>query len=541
MKLAASVAAAAALVDVAVASAPAIVIKGSKFFYENNGTEFFIRGVAYQPTYDGTGTTTSAGTVDYVDPLANETICKRDLPYLQELNTNVVRVYQIDPDADHTTCMNLLADAGIYVLADLSTSDYSITSDDPQWNLELYDFYASVVDSLANYTNTMGFFAGNENSNRANNTGASAFVKAAVRDMKAYIKTKGYRDIGVGYSAADASDIRDDLVAYFNCGDQDDAVDFFGDNVYEWCGDSSYTESGYNVMTEDLKNYSVPYFFSEYGCITVQPRSFSNVPVMYGSEMDDWLSGGIVYEYFQDANEYGLVTISDGSVSTLTGFSSYSKEINSVSPTGTNSASYTPTNTVARSCPTVGASWDAASNLPPAPNAELCSCMEETLACVVKDDVSSKKYSDMFGTVCGYGVCGGIDTNTTSGVYGAYSMCNSKQMLNWALNAYYEENKASGGTSACDFGGSATITSTVSPTGTCSSLLKAVGTAGTGTVSLSAAAGTSTGDSSSGSSGSKSSSAGIPGYSSYTTSLGLGQLVVFVAVGLLSGTGMILL
>lgn len=259
--------------------------------------------------YDDDGTTTSAGTVDFVDPLANETICKRDLPYLQELNTNVVRVYDVDPDADHTTCMNLFADAGIYVLADLSSADYSIDSSDPEWTIDLYNYYASVVDSLANYTNTLGFFAGNENSNSVNTTGASAYVKAAVRDMKAYIKSKNYRSIGVGYSAADVSEIRTDLVDYFNCGDSDESVDFFGDNVYEWCGDSSYTESGYNVMTEDLSNYSVPYFFSEYGCITVQPRSFSNVPVMYGPKMDDWLAGGIVYEYFQDANDYGMPSI----------------------------------------------------------------------------------------------------------------------------------------------------------------------------------------------------------------------------------------
>ncbi|KAK5057553.1 hypothetical protein LTR84_011553 [Exophiala bonariae] len=539
-----AVAGAALFAKSAYAQLPPIVIKGSKFFYENNGTQFYMKGVAYQEEFSGNGSAASGdGTDNFIDPLADSAKCQRDIPFLQQLGTNTIRVYAIDPTADHDSCMQMLTDAGIYVIADLSSPGKSIIRDSPTWNDDLYARYTQVIDSMANYTNVLGFFAGNEVSNNSTNTDASAFVKAAVRDMKAYIKQRNYRAIGVGYATNDDADIREDLANYFDCGDRADAIDFWGYNIYSWCGDSSFQKSGFDVRTEEFKNYNVPVFFAEYGCNEVQPREFTEVEALYGPDMNDVWSGGIVYMYFQEANDYGLVTIDGNSVSTLADFNFLATQIaQNANPTGVNSASYNPTNTAAASCPAVGSDWQAASALPPTPNQQLCECMFSALTCV-PNNVATEDVGALFGVVCGLvdGVCDGIEANGTSGTYGAYGMCNPTQQLGWALNSYYERAKASGNAaSACDFSGSAKTQAPVAPTGTCSQLIAQAGSAGTGTVT---SAPSGTGGSGSGGSGSGSSSSSgnsAPGFSS-PVHVGLLQVAFCVSIAVLSGAGMILL
>lgn len=540
-------AAAAFLAKSAVADVPPIVIKGSKFFYENNGTQFYIKGVAYQQEYSANATDPTTGdstNTEYKDPLADADSCKRDIPYLVQLGTNAIRVYAVNPESNHDECMNALADAGIYVIADLSAPGDSIIRSSPTWNDDLYARYTSVVDNLAKYTNTLGFFAGNEVSNNQTNTDASAFVKAAVRDMKAYIKQKNYRTIGVGYATNDDADIRENLANYFDCGDRADAVDFWGYNIYSWCGDSSFQESGYDVRTKEFSDFDIPVFFAEYGCNEVKPREFTDVPVLYGEEMEDVWSGGIVYMYFQEANDYGLVTLDGNSVSTLADFNNLASQIAKISPTGVNSADYNPSNTAAQACPTVGAEWGASSDLPPTPNQELCECMEKALNCV-PNNVADDEVGDLFGVVCGLGnnVCDGIRMNATTGEYGAYGMCNAQQQLGWALNVYYRQQAGAGnGANACDFGGSATTQSVVSPTGQCKTLIDEAGTNGQGTVTsvpTSISGGGSSGSSGSGS-GSGSSNA-ASGLVSHPSTIGFMHVALYVAVAFTSGMGMIFL
>jgi len=518
-----------------------IVIKGSKFFYKTNGTEFFIQGVAYQQSISANGTEDAS--TNYVDPLTDPAGCARDIPLLQQLNTNTIRVYAIDTTQDHSQCMQMLQDAGIYLIADLSEPGTSINRADPEWNPTLYDRYTSVIDTLQNYTNVIGFFAGNEVSNNSTYTGASAFVKAAVRDMKSYIKQKNYRAMGVGYATSDNADIRVQLADYFNCGPADQSIDFWGYNIYSWCGNSSFQTSGYAARTAEFQNYSVPVFFAEYGCNTVQPREFTEVQALFGDEMTGVWSGGIVYEYFQAANNYGLVSI-DGSssASKLPDFTAYSSQMAQISPSGVNSNSYTPTNTQAQSCPTLDANWQASSNLPPTPNEQLCDCMYKALTCIPSSEINDDNIGDLFGLVCGLGnnPCAGISANESTGVYGAYEMCNPQQQLGWALNAYYEQQvNAGNGASACAFSGSATKQAAVSPTGTCATLISQAGNGGTGTVTSGPSA---SGSSGSGSGSSSSKKGAAPG-SATMPSLGFGtvQLGIYLVCAAITGVGMIVL
>ncbi|GLA00179.1 1,3-beta-glucanosyltransferase gas1 [Aspergillus niger] len=533
MKLSTIFAGATLLAGITMAELDPIVIKGSKFFFKSNDTQFYMRGVAYQQELPSSST----GGTYYKDILADTTACKRDVPLLQELRTNTIRVYSIDPEADHTECMKLLTDAGIYVVVDMAQPAESINRNDPSWDNALYKRYTDVVDEMAKYTNTIGFFAGNEVSNQKNNTLASAFVKAAVRDIKRYIKAKNYRAMAVGYAANDDAEIRVDMANYFNCQSEEESIDFWGYNVYSWCGDSSYEKSGYKARTEEFANYSVPVFFAEYGCNLVEPRKFTDVAALYGDQMAKVWSGGIVYMYFQEANDYGLVTLKGDTASKLPDFFGYSKQIASVNPTGVKKADYSPSNTALESCPTIDGNWFArASPLPPSPNPDLCTCMDASLECVVKDDVSNKTFADLFNTVCGYGVCDGISTNATSGEYGSYSVCSAKEKLSFAFNRYYQEQKAKGNAaSACDFAGAASTKIPKSPSSTCSSLLDAAGAEGTRAVTASPTGGSVL------NSPSSSTGAAHPMATVSSVNIGLWQLGAYAVTAFVAGFGMILL
>ncbi|KAI0117961.1 family 72 glycoside hydrolase [Nemania sp. FL0031] len=452
-----------------------IVMKGSKFFTKS-GDQFYIKGIAYQQEAGtGPGGDTS-GSNTYIDPLANEKTCKRDVPILEKLGVNAIRTYAINPDSDHSACMKLLDDAGIYVIADLGEPALSINRDDPSWNVELFDRYKSVIDNLGQYSNVIGFFAGNEVTNNATNTGASAYVKAATRDTKKYIAdkmAKGGRWMGVGYAANDDAEIRVHMAQYFNCGDQDEAIDYWGYNIYSWCGKSSFEKSGYDVQVDFFSNYSVPVFFAEYGCNTVggaEGRLWDDTTALYSDQMTGVFSGGIVYMFHEEENDYGVAKVTGDTVKTLKNYDVLRSKLAAVDPSSTSMSAYQPTNSPA-ACPGISDNWKVAKAMPPTPDSGLCDCMFKSLSCAPASSLAEKDYGDIFGYICENDekACAGIKRDTEAGVYGPYSMCNPKEQLGHILDAYY--NNQNQGSYACDFDGAAKVQSSPKVESSCEASL----------------------------------------------------------------------
>lgn len=178
----------------------------------------------------------------------------------------------------------------------------------PRWEKDQYDAYAAVMDEFAQYDNVAGFFVGNEAITTGNGSVTAPYIKAAARDMKAYRDEKGYRNIPIGYSAADIASLRPMLQNYLACGSNaSERIDFFALNAYSWCGDSTYEQSGYVALEQNSEDLHIPIFMSETGCNTVRPRDFKDQEALFGEMADVW-SGSIIYEWIEEMNDYGLIS-----------------------------------------------------------------------------------------------------------------------------------------------------------------------------------------------------------------------------------------
>ncbi|CAP97097.1 1 3-beta-glucanosyltransferase gel2 [Penicillium rubens] len=339
-----------ALASTAAALTP-LEVSGKDFVDSKTQDRFQIIGVDYQPGG-------AAGFTKKLDPLSDADVCLRDAALMQRLGINTIRVYNLEPSLNHDECASIFNAAGIYMILDVSNplaGGYLDRS--APWTTYSAIYYKQVfgvIEGFKNYDNVLGFFAGNEVINEDAHYLVPKYVRAIVRDMKDYIAKNSKRAIPVGYSAADIREILMDTAHYFECdlkNSTSSRSDFFGLNSYSWCGESSYKKSGFDVLTEDFTNATVPVFFSEYGCNEVQPRVFTEVQALYGEEMTQAFSGGLVYEWTQEDNDYGLVKVNNSNtVTTLVDYDNFEKQVNKLDMERITSSNVTQTSVKPEAC-----------------------------------------------------------------------------------------------------------------------------------------------------------------------------------------------
>ncbi|KAI1076462.1 glycolipid anchored surface protein [Whalleya microplaca] len=285
-----------------------ITINGRYFWKDDE--RFIVNGVVYQqhkPIGNGPRL--------FADPLSDEQLedLERSIPLFKELGLNTIYVFCIDATKNHDAAMNMLAEAGIYVLTCVSTPHHVVRRDAPlkSYTADLLQHFFRTVDCMAAYPNTLGVLVANEVINSIPSTAAAPVIRAVTRDVKKYMavaaKAAGQRILPVGVGSADVRSILKPQFDYFSAGRDEETIDFYAFNSYCWCGKSSMSMSGYNGLVKMFANTHIPVFFSEYGANVYSQRLFQETQAINSPEMTGVFSGGIVYELFHGANEYGMV------------------------------------------------------------------------------------------------------------------------------------------------------------------------------------------------------------------------------------------
>jgi hypothetical protein len=104
---------------------------------------------------------------------------------------------------------------------------------------------------------------------------------------------------------------------------------------------------------------------SEFGCNINRPRKFIEMGDLYSSKMTPVYSGGIVYEYVQAENNYGVVNVKGNTVEELPEFATLRDAFKN-NPAPSNDGGYKPNGAPSECPPPNTKSWQVKNNTVPA-------------------------------------------------------------------------------------------------------------------------------------------------------------------------------
>jgi len=345
-----------------------IVVKGNYLYDSATGKRWFSKGTSYNPRGDifdkngrSKGSNCVAGTPEvqlkYTGDVARDDLEEQwtqDLKTIANLGANTVRLFNVDANKDHTKFMKTAESFGIYVILPLNSKDFGFLPAFPspscyttnmthkiKWTdgeereygnvgVNVLSYGKQIVKQFSKFDNTLFFTVNNEFAmNDKDGFAGFQCVKALTRDIHRYQKSCAgkMRRVPLIYSDYDMGPPDRGIIAkYLTCAleSEDDAIDVYGLNAYSYCskeypdstGEDNFQYSPYFELRKDFQGLSVPMLFTEFGCVEgdfvskcpyKDGRTWPDVKLFFGPEMNQYVSGAIAYTYSQDFEERGLV------------------------------------------------------------------------------------------------------------------------------------------------------------------------------------------------------------------------------------------
>jgi hypothetical protein len=105
---------------------------------------------------------------------------------------NTIRVYNLDPTANHDDCASIFNAAGIYMILDVNSPLPNGALDrsapwDTYNNIYMKRVFG-VIEAFKNFPNTLAFFSGNEVINQASVIQVPAYIRVRVSQTIAGVK-----------------------------------------------------------------------------------------------------------------------------------------------------------------------------------------------------------------------------------------------------------------------------------------------------------------------------------------------------------------
>ena len=217
---------------------------------------------------------------------------------------------RFNANVDHSGCLKLLQESGIYVLGRLYESPYFRNNGQTwfEFDYNLFDRYKAIVDSLQNYSNILGLYMSFDD-DRVESFSTLPYKKALTRDIKAYIKSKRYRTIPIG-AFVQKHGMSTSIAQFWGCGNGEITADFLLVQATEesdtlggdtWCTNSS---ADYSELIDRYRSFQVPLVFN-YGCNQSLPHGYEELQQIYSDDVIKVFSGVIISEWFSNKRRSG--------------------------------------------------------------------------------------------------------------------------------------------------------------------------------------------------------------------------------------------